>query len=87
MQREVFFVGVIVFNALFIVKFSKQFVILSCKAGQIYSETEKQKGIYSRAMKIAEIRITEAILFKLGLFRLVNFNAREYNSVALPKSR
>jgi hypothetical protein len=30
-------------------------------------------------MKVAKIRITEAILFKLGLLSLVNFNAREYN--------
>jgi uncharacterized protein (DUF1778 family) len=30
-------------------------------------------------MKVAEIRITEAILFKLGLLSLVNFRAREYN--------
>jgi hypothetical protein len=30
-------------------------------------------------MKVAVIRITEAILFKLGLLSSVNFNAREYN--------
>jgi predicted ABC-type ATPase len=33
-------------------------------------------------MKVAEIRITEAILSKLGLLSLVNFNAREYNRVS-----
>jgi hypothetical protein len=35
--------------------------------------------IYSRAMKVAEIRITEAILSRLSLLSLVNFNAREYS--------
>jgi hypothetical protein len=39
--------------------------------------------VYSRAMKVAEIRITEAILFKLGLLSLVNFSAREYNKTGL----
>jgi hypothetical protein len=33
-------------------------------------------------MKVAEIRITEAILFKLGLLSLVNFSAREYSLFA-----